>query len=68
MVWMGFAPPDPEAEAKGLDRKGQPVEDVYCFISNYVLPRLHALGVTKEQTRQLMLDNPRRFFSNLPRQ
>ncbi len=40
--------------------------DNYCFIQRKVVPRLHALGVTKEQTDKILYDNPRRFFENRP--
>ena len=40
--------------------------DGYCFIQKAVLPKLHELGVTKEQTDRIMFDNPRRFFENRP--
>jgi predicted metal-dependent phosphotriesterase family hydrolase len=64
MVWMGFEPEKEESVAKGLDRKGNPVEDVYCFIHTFMLPRLQALGVSEEQCHQLMHENPRNFFEN----
>ena len=36
--------------------------DGYSFISRNVLPKLQELGVTDETVRQLMVENPRRFF------
>lgn len=36
--------------------------DHICFIKRHVLPYLRELGATDTQLRQLVIDNPRRFF------
>ena len=36
--------------------------DGFNFITRKVLPRLKELGVSDEEIRQIMVDNPRRFF------
>ncbi len=41
-------------------RKANP--DGYNFITRKVLPRLKEMGVSDEDIRQIMVDNPRRFF------
>ena len=38
--------------------------DNYCHIQRKLLPRLHEIGVTKEQTDKILVENPRRFFEN----
>ena len=36
--------------------------DAYNFISRRVLPRLRELGTSEDNIRQMMVENPRRFF------
>ena len=36
--------------------------DAYLFIKRRVLPRLSEMGVSEDVIRQIMVDNPRRFF------
>ena len=40
----------------------------YGYVMRHYLPRLRRLGVTDEQTRQLMVGNPKRVFSSAHRQ
>lgn len=58
MVFLGFVPVE---TAKQL-RKANP--DGYTFIMNNVVPMLHQMGVSKDQTDAILYDNPRRFFEN----
>jgi len=60
MVYLGFMP---DKVAKKI-RRGNP--DGYNFILRNVIPRLHELGVSQEQTDSILRDNPRRFFENAP--
>jgi phosphotriesterase-related protein len=39
----------------------------FLFISNTVLPALHAAGVSQEAVDQMMVGNPRAFFGTRPR-
>lgn len=48
------------AEVQEARRRANP--DGYNFISRRVLPRLKALGASEQDIRQLMVENPRRFF------
>ena len=48
------------AEIQEERRKANP--DGFNFITRKVLPRLKELGVSDEDIRQIMEDNPRRFF------
>ena len=48
------------AEAQEERRRANP--DGYNFIPRKVLPKLKELGVSDEDIRQIMVENPRRFF------
>ena len=48
------------AEVQEERRKANP--DGFNFITRNVLPRLKELGVSDGDIRQIMEDNPRRFF------
>lgn len=48
------------AEVQKARRRANP--DGYNFISRRVLPRLRELGASEQDIRQLMVENPRRFF------
>jgi phosphotriesterase-related protein len=48
------------AEVQEARRRANP--DGYNFISRRVLPRLRELGASEQDIRQLMVENPRRFF------
>ena len=55
---VGLTPPTREKRER--NERNNP--DAYLFITRQFLPRLHELGVPPETTRQMMVDNPRRFF------
>ncbi|HZM79759.1 MAG TPA: hypothetical protein VFC19_28855, partial [Candidatus Limnocylindrales bacterium] len=38
----------------------------YQFISDDVLPALREAGVTEAQVEQMLVDNPRRYFTGSP--
>lgn len=59
--WMVFLGLLPVKIAKGM-RRANP--DGYTFILSKVVPMLHELGVSKEQTDAILYENPRRFFEN----
>lgn len=48
------------AEVQEERRRANP--DGYNFITRRVLPRLRELGVSDQDIRQIMVENPRRFF------
>merc|ERR1712125_110304 len=58
MVYLGFIP------AKAAKKLRATNPDGYTFILRNVVPRLHELGVSKQQTDSILYDNPRRFFEN----
>jgi len=59
MVFQGFLPTKVAKKLRTLNPDG------YTFILHNVIPRLHELGVSKQQTDAILYENPRRFFSNL---
>lgn len=56
MVFLGFVP------AKIAKQLRAENPDGYTFILRNVVPKLHKLGVSKEQTDAILYENPRRFF------
>jgi phosphotriesterase-related protein len=58
MVFNGFASGDSVQNWRSWNPDG------YTFILQKVVPLLHTMGVSKDQTDAILFSNPRRFFEN----